>query len=212
MHISMNTGFLALAVAAQCLGQQIKVAEGGSQVDGGAWVTLTMPSKTSYQMANGTGMFTPSLTVRCESKGKPGKEDRSVGVLLDTGGVQPGTLSLVGNSSVTLTGPKDNPVRLARENMLLRMTLDTGRPQKRRWELLPSSDTVYQYQGIGETPLGSILSAGQLVEKLFSTAILKVEFDPFGQSTFGQENSFTAQFFPAGLKKDFEQHKECSLR
>jgi hypothetical protein len=212
MYTSISAGILALAAAAQCFGQPIKVAEGGNRTDASTWVTMTMASQTSYQMGNGAGKFAPVLTVRCDSKGKPGKEDRTIAVLLDTGGVQPGTLTLQGSSSVTLTAPKENPVRLARENLLLRMKFDAGRPQRRAWELLAKSDSVYQYMGNGETPVGSILTPGELIKKLFSTTILTIEFPPFGQSTFGTENLFTAEFHPAGLKQDFQEHKECSLK
>jgi hypothetical protein len=163
-------------------------------------------------MSNGTGKFAPSLTVRCDSRGKTGKETRTLAILLDTGGVQPGTLSAVGSSSVVLSSPKDNPVRLARENLLFRMKLDAAKPQRRRWELLPASDTVYQYLGDGETPVGAPLSPARLLEKIFATTLLTIEFPPFGQSTFGQENSFASEFHPAGLKDEFQKHKECSLK
>jgi hypothetical protein len=208
----INAGIFALAVAAQCHGQPIQVAQGGNPSDGSTWVTLTMQSQTSYPLANGAGKFTPSLTVRCESKGKPRKEERTLGILLDTGGVQPGALNVRGNSSELLADPKENPLRLSRENLLFRMTIDTGRPQRRRWELLPASDTVYQYWGGGDTPVTSVFLPGEFIDKMFTAKVVTIEFQPFGHVTYGQENLFGAQFHPVGLKDEFRQHKECSLK
>jgi hypothetical protein len=212
MSTSIPAGILALAVAAQCFGQPIKVAQGSNPADGSAWVTLTIPSQTSYQMANGSGKFAPSLTVRCDSQGKPGKERRSFSVLLDTGGVQPGALSVSGSGSDLLTGANENSVRLLRENVLFRMKLDANKPQQRRWELVPKSDTVYEYWGDGATGVGAILSPGQFLSKIFAARVLTIEFQPFGHQTFGQDNSFASEFHPAGLEDEFKRHRECSLK
>jgi hypothetical protein len=199
---SLGAGILALALAAPCIGQQIKVAEGSNPSDGSAWVTLTIQAQNSYPLANGKGLFTPSLTVRCDAAGKGGK-DKTVGVLLDTGGVQPGNLSVVGASSSVSPG---SVTRLARESVLLRMSLDGGRPQKRRWQLLPKSDAIYQYWGEGETAVGSILSPGQFLEKILGAKLLTIEFQPFSQQA-----TFPSQFLPAGLKQEFQHHKACGL-
>ena len=187
------------------MGQQIKVAEGVNPNDGGAWVTLTIQAQNSYTLANGKGRFTPTLTVRCEAAGKGGK-DKNVGVLLDTGGVQPGHLSVVGANTDESAGSQESLVRLARESVLWPMSFDGGRTQKRRWALLPKSDTVYQYWGEGETPIGALLSPGQFVEKLFGTRLFTIEFQPFSL-----QETFASQFLPAGFKQEFQKHKTCSL-
>ena len=135
-------GLVVLALTSQCLGQQIKVARGTNQIDSSTWVTLTIPAQNSYPTANGTGTFTPSLSVRCDSKGKAGKEHRTFEILLDTGGLQPSTAP--GPGSVLLIPPKENQIRLLREDFFLRMKLDADKPERRRWSLLPSSDTVYR--------------------------------------------------------------------
>ena len=137
-----------------------------------------------------------------DAAGKGGK-DKTVGVLLDTGGVQPGNLSVVGASSSVSPG---SVTRLARESVLLRMSLDGGRPQKRRWQLLPKSDAIYQYWGEGETAVGSILSPGQFLEKILGAKLLTIEFQPFSQQA-----TFPSQFLPAGLKQEFQHHKACGL-
>ena len=191
---------------AACFGQEIKVAQGATPAGEGKWVNLTVASVTSYLKANGTGKFTPSLTVRCEAVGKPGKEDHSVVVLLDTGGVAPGTISKRANAAVDLAAPKDNPDLFGRENLLLPMKLDNHQ-QKRTWELLPKSDAVYVYMGAGETGIGAIMSPTQFTEKILSTAVLTIDFQPFGQA-----DVFESKFLTGGMKKEFQQHRECSLK
>jgi hypothetical protein len=195
----------ALALAAPAMGQGIKVAEGGNPSDGTAWVTMTIKAQNSYTLANGKGQFTPSLTVRCEASGKGGK-DKNVGVLLDTGGVQPGHLSEYGAQTDETSGSQGNLLRLSRESVLWTMSFDGGRSQKRRWQLLPKSDTVYQYWGQGETPVGALLSPGQFVEKIFGMRLLTVEFQPFNR-----QETFPSMFLPAGLKQEFQKHKACGL-
>jgi hypothetical protein len=204
-HASISAAVVALALAAPCIGQQIKVAEGGNPSDGSAWVALTILSQNSYTLANGKGQFTPALTVRCEATGKGGK-DRNVGVLLDTGGVQPGHLSEVGARTDESAGSQENLMRLSRESVLWPMSFDGGRSQKRRWELLPKSDTVYQYWGQGETPVGALLSPARFVEKIFGARLLTIEFQPFNR-----QETFAPQFSPAGLKQEFQKHKTCGL-
>lgn len=184
------------------MGQQVKVAEGSNPSDGGAWVTLTIAAQNSYVLANGKGRYTPLLTVRCDATGKGGK-DKDVSVLLDTGGLQPGNLSVVGAGSEVA---QNNVTRLARESVLLRMSFDGGRAQKRWWELLPASDAVYQYWGKGETPVGPIFSPAEFAEKLFGTRLLTVEFQPYNL-----QETFTSLFSPAGLKQEFQRHKACGL-
>jgi len=189
-------------MAAQCLGQQIKVGEGSDPDRESAWVTLTVRAQNSFPLANGKGPFAPTLTVRCDAKGKGGK-DTSVGVFLDTGGLKPGNLSAMGASSEV---SPEAVTRLARESVLLQMSVDGGRPQKRRWQLLPKSDAIYQYWGEGETAVGSILSPGQFLEKMFGARLLTIDFQPFGRTDI-----FAAQFDTAGLKSEFKKHKACSL-
>ena len=129
----INAGIFALAVAAQCHGQPIQVAQGGNPSDGSTWVTLTMQSQTSYPLANGAGKFTPSLTVRCESKGKPRKEERTLGILLDTGGVQPGALNVRGNRQAataqmgTVAGERYGLSVLGRRRYASDLRISTGR-------------------------------------------------------------------------------------
>jgi hypothetical protein len=151
--------------------------------------------------------FTPSLTVRCDSKGKPGKEDRTAAVVLETGRLQPGTLSVHATGSISLTSPAANDDRLLREALLFRIATDGGRPQRRRWELLPNSDTAYRYSGEGETAIGAIFSPYQFLAKAFAAKLLTVEFQPNGV-----DGAFTSQFDPSGLKAEFSQHHACSLK
>ena len=202
----VNTGFLVLALTAQCLGQQIKVAQGGNQIDGSTWVTLTIPTQNSYQVANGG--FTPSLTVRCNSgkKGKPGEAS----ILLDSGGVQPRTPSNPGGGSVLLMPPKENQLRLLREDLFFRMRLDDNKPERREWTLLPSSDTVYKYSGQGEGMMGfgaTWLYPRLFLQKVLTTKILMIEFQPFGQ-----DNLFVSEFHLDGLNDEFQRHQECGVK
>jgi hypothetical protein len=208
----VNTEFLLVAMMTQCFGQQIKVDQGGNQIDGSTWVTLTIKAEKSYQTANGAGAFVPSLTVRCDSKGNPGKDRRSFAILLDTGGLQPITPPSPGSGSVLLMPPKENQLRLLREAMFLRMKLDDSKPAIRKWSLLRTSDTVYSYSGDGESAL--LLGAGwgnlapkKFLESVFGAKVLMIEFQPFGQ-----ENLFVSEFHPDGLRDAFQQHQECSLK
>jgi len=198
----LRAAIVTLALAVPSMGQQVKVAEGGNPSDGGAWVTLTIQAQNSYTLANGKGKYTPTLTVRCDAAGKGGK-DKTVSVLLDTGGVQPGNLSAVGADSEVA---QNNVTRLARESLLLRMSFDGGRGQKRWWQLLPKNDAVYQYWGKGETPVGAIFSPAEFAEKIFGTRLLTIEFQPFNL-----QETFTSLFYPAGLKQEFQRHKACGL-
>lgn len=201
MHArSINTGLLVLALTTQCLGQQVKADQGSNQMDGSTWVTLTIPAQTAYQLSNGAGAFTPSFTVRCDSRGKTGKEHRTLEILLDTGGLQPGTPS---PGLAATFAPKENQLRLLRKEVLLRIKLDTAKPERRRWELLPSSDTVYRYWGDGGL---TILRPKKFLEWVFTTKVLMIEFQPFGQET-----PFVSEFHPDGLMEEFDHHQECSL-
>jgi hypothetical protein len=199
-------GILALSAAIPGPCQQVKVAQGAEPAQEMKWVKLTISSLTSYVKANGGGNFAPSLTVLCEAQGKPGKEDRTLGLLLDTGGVAPGTMSTRASGEVVLSAPKETPALFGRETLLLPMKLDSHQ-QKRTWELLPKSDSVYAYMGAGETGLGALLSATELVEKLFGTSVLAIDFQPFSHA-----DVFESKFLTGGLKKEFQQHRECSLR
>ncbi|HUP05079.1 MAG TPA: hypothetical protein VMU19_13880 [Bryobacteraceae bacterium] len=205
MPIFKSMGLGALALAA-CFGQGIQVTQSSNAADETKWVDLNIPSITSYLKADGSGKFTPLFTVRCEAKGQPHKEEWSLGVLLDTGGVAPGVMSTRSQGAVTLTAPKEDPALFGRETVLLPLKFDR-KEQKRTWELIPKSTAIYQYMGAGETVIGSILSSNQLVEKLFSTNLFSVDFQPFGQS-----DVFEAKFVTGGLKKEFQQHHECSLK
>jgi hypothetical protein len=53
---------------------------------------------------------------------------------------------------------------------------------------------------------------GEFIDKMFTAKVVTIEFQPFGHVTYGQENFFASQFHPAGLKDEFRQHKECSLK
>jgi hypothetical protein len=200
----MNAGILVLMLTAPCRAQQIKTEQGTNQMDGGKWVTLTISAQNPYQLSKGAGPFTPSLTVRCDSRGKPGKERRTLQILLETGGIQPRTPP---SGLAAALAPKENQMRLLREDVFFRIKLDDAKPERRRWSLLPSSDTIYRYWGDGETGLGYAIFPNKLLEKVFVTKALMIEFQPFGQQDF-----FVSEFHPEGLKEEFERHQECSLK
>lgn len=200
----MRTGILVMVLAVYCHAQQIKTEQGSNQMDGSKWVTLTISAQGPYQLSNGTGTFTPSFTVRCDSRGKPGKERRTLEILLETGGIQPRTPP---NGLAAALAPKENQMRLLREQVFFRIKLDDAKPERRRWSLLPSSDTIYRYWGDGETGLGYVVFPNKFLEKIFATKIVMIEFQPFGQ-----ENFFVSEFHPEGLKEELERHQECSLK
>lgn len=182
-------------------------------MDGSTWVMLMISARSSYQRANegASGPFTPSLTVRCDSKEKTtlhtlvgGKLHRPLDILLDTGGLQPRGVSSA--TPLPLTVPKENQVRLLRENMLLRIKLDNGKPARRGWSLLPTSDTIYRYVGNGESGMGGDLLPKQFLKNVFSAKIVMIEFQPIGR-----DDAFVAEFPVGGLKEEFQRHQECSV-
>lgn len=200
----INVGILVVILTVPCHAQQIKTEQGSNQMDGSKWVTLTISAQNPYQLSNGAGAFNPSFTVRCDSRGKPGKERRTLEILLETGGVQPRTPP---NGLAAALAPKENQMRLLREEVSFRIKLDDAKPERRRWSLLPSSDTIYRYWGAGETSLGYVLFPNKFLDRVFATKTLMIEFQPFGQ-----ENLFVSEFRPEGLKQEFERHQECSLK
>ncbi|MGB7759787.1 MAG: hypothetical protein WBL61_08165 [Bryobacteraceae bacterium] len=200
----MNAVMMVVFLTARCYARQVKTEQGSNQMDGSKWTTLTISAQNPYQLSNGAGAFTPSFTVRCDSRGKPGKERRTLEILLETGGIQPRTPP---NGLAAALAPKENQMRLLREQVFFRIKLDEAKPERRRWSLLPSSDTTYRYWGDGESGLGYMLVPSKFLDRVFATKTLMIEFQPFGQ-----ENFFVSEFHPEGLKQEFERHEECGLK